>query len=77
MATTGILDVQYTKRTKASVVITEDSDGLGAFCHCFQLVAEESDVCLIMGNDTVQHVDELDVVWKHRMLLSRFLFLEL
>ena len=30
----------------------------------FSHVAAEGDVCLIMGNDTVQHVDELDVVWK-------------
>ena len=46
-------------------IITEDPDCLGAFCHCLQHVAAEGDICLIMGNDIlVQHVDELDVVWK-------------
>ena len=59
MATTGILDVQYTKR-----IITEDWDDLDAFCHRFQHVAAENDVCLIMGNDTVQLVHKLDVVWE-------------
>ena len=45
-------------------IITEDSDGLGSFCNRFQHVAPEGDVCLIMGNDTVHHVDEIDDVWK-------------
>ena len=45
-------------------IITEDSNGMGACCHRFQHVAAEGDVNFIVGNDTVQHVDELDVVWK-------------
>ena len=37
---------------------------MGAFCNRFQHVAAEGDICLSMGNDTVQLVNELDVVWK-------------
>ena len=45
-------------------VVTEDSDSVGAFCRPVQHEAAEGDVCLIMGNNTVQLVDQLNVVWK-------------
>ena len=45
-------------------VVNEDTDGLGAVRRRLQHVAAEGDVCLSMGDDTAQLVDQLDVVWK-------------
>ena len=58
-------------------IVTENVDGLGAVGHCLQHIATEGDVCLSMGDNTVELVDELVVVWKEvaaRKLLSRLLF---
>ena len=37
---------------------------MDAISHCLQHVAADGDICFSIGEDTVQVIDKLDIVWK-------------